>query len=101
MLVPRDAISIEDRPVDHEGDLYRKIAEALASYECDEPHVGLFGDQDQVYPDFPYEKIRDGIEDDHVGDCTNDCMTCVRCYLEAITHKARWIADYIEKKENN
>jgi hypothetical protein len=33
---------------------------------------------------------------EHDGDCTNQCHTCVRCYVEMQREEARKIVDFIE-----
>ena len=79
------------------GDFMHRLAELLASYEMDEPHLSQpdldVGEEvDQYYPDVPWEVIAQRASEDHYGDCTNQANVCLRCWADQLIHKANWIA---------
>lgn len=79
------------------SDLEQKLACLLASYEMDEPHVNSPGldvgpEQKQHYPEFTPDQVREWLSVPHEGDCIRQCQPCRRCYMEAVAHKARWLA---------
>lgn len=74
----------------------KRIAEALASYEADEPHVDLPSyEGSDYYPAITYDEILMHSQSDHAGDCVKMPMTCMRCWAERILHKAEFIEDFI------
>lgn len=71
--------------------LVHRLAELLASYEMDEPHVEDPPGKGH-YPPWTWAEIEGHLQAEHQGDCTGLPSPCLRCFAEAIVHKARWIA---------
>ena len=44
-----------------------------------------------------FETVRNWLKDEHSGDCTKECHTCMRCLAEEITHGVD-ASDYTEVK---
>lgn len=68
--------------------LVRRLAELLGSYESDEPH-----ESDEINGHYPDVPVGDWLLLAHEGDCTGLPATCLRCFAENVTRKARWLAE--------
>ncbi len=70
----------------------RWLAALLWAYESDEPRY----DED-ASPHYPtvnsklIEVVAGWVTQKHMGDCTQDACTCMRCWGEHLQHKAQWI----------
>lgn len=67
------------------------LAILLARYEMDEPHVDE-PDGSGHYPEITPETFAGWLAGPHQGDCVDLPAPCVRCFAEAIRHKADWVA---------
>ena len=83
------------------NELTKQLACLLAAYETDEPHFTTvekykyFMDYGPDEP-WPWEEVKEWSKREHCGDCTSMPAMCELCYIEAILHKAQWIAERIK-----
>lgn len=76
----------------------RQLACLLACYEMDELHIDTPRSKgSDYYPSTSWEAICRDASQDHDGDCNNQPQPCVRCWAEAIIHKANWIAEKLNQ----
>ena len=73
------------------------LACLLWAYEADEPHVSSPGldvgaEEKQHYPVLTPELLGKYLAGEHLGDCTGQASSCVRCAADAVWHKANWMA---------
>lgn len=81
--------------------MVKLVAEALASYEMDEPHVDSPNSnfsQDSIYPEVSFSTLQVGATQEHHGDCVNLPCSCYRCFSDHILHKAEWITNNVLSK---
>ena len=72
----------------------KELSVLLANYEQDEPYKN-----GESPPDlWTWKKIQWELSRPHHGDCTNEPMTCMRCFMEEVVKKAKWILGQLQEK---
>ena len=65
----------------------KTLSVLLANYESDEPYK-----EGEKPPDmWTWDRIQEELKKKHYGDCTQAPQTCMRCFMENVVKKAKWI----------